>query len=59
MSVRTRRPPETVVATVLALAILILAPTAIASDRHDDGHRESGSGPGATHCTSRTSASPD
>ena len=38
MSVRTRRAPETVVATVLALAILI--PTAIASDRYDDGHRE-------------------
>jgi len=32
MSVRTRRPLETVVATVLALAILIPAPTAIASD---------------------------
>src|ERR1700741_36206 len=40
MSVRTRRPPETVVATVLAIAILILAPTTIASERHDDGHRE-------------------
>ena len=40
MSVRPRRPPETVGATVLAFALLVLAPTAIASDRHDDGQRE-------------------
>ena len=59
IAVRTRRPPETVVATVLALAFLVLAPTAIASDRLDDGQREQWVGTWGTHCTSRTSASPD
>jgi lysophospholipase L1-like esterase len=39
MSARTRRPLKKAVA-VLALAILALAPTAIAGDRHDDGQRE-------------------
>ena len=33
--------------------------TAIASDRQTMATGNSGSGPGATHCTSRTSAFPD
>ena len=40
-------------------AVLSPVQAAIASDRHDDGHREQWVGTWATRCTSRTSASPD